>query len=409
MSKLYAKTTYIEGNTMSYVTIPSDPSSMKSSDLEQFSSLLTSSFSTALEDNYAENSPHEELPTSNGKTLVSLLDKHLGIVDTGTGELEFINANISLTDIALNDDDKLFGSTFRALYEIDLEDGSFVKIGDFGANINGLGFSSDRQLYATGNSGFYSVDTNTGSATLVANLESSFFSSGDLIFDENTDRFWVTSRGISNDNLFEVSLDGTSRLVGPIGFKDVFGLASDEQGNLLGYTAQGEQISIDKSTGEGTFLVSVSPLIGTIGGATNYNHANVLPTLQGTDGRDTLIGTEGDDTIIGLGGSDDITGNGGSDKFVFQSLDDRIDRIRDFAVGEDQIVLTELFSSLGVAVSSYDQAIAEGYLELTSFGQDDSRLRIDPDGAVGRSVGRTLAIIYDVAATDLGSAINWAI
>ncbi|MEM7066025.1 MAG: choice-of-anchor C family protein [Cyanobacteria bacterium P01_B01_bin.77] len=131
--------------------------------------------------------------------------------------------------------------------------------------------------------------------------------------------------------------------------------------------------------------------------------------IVGTDGRDTLTGTENDDMIIGKGSSDRLTGNGGSDQFVFQSIDDRIDRINDFEVAADKIMLTDLFDDLGVSLDSYDQAINQGYLGITSFGRDDSRIRIDIDGLNGSRGARTLAIAYDVTPTELSAADNFVI
>nr|WP_250566239.1 choice-of-anchor C family protein [Adonisia turfae] len=131
--------------------------------------------------------------------------------------------------------------------------------------------------------------------------------------------------------------------------------------------------------------------------------------VEGTDGRDTLTGTTGNDIIIGKGGSDRLTGNAGADQFVFQSIDDRIDRINDFEVGSDKIVLGDLFDSLGVSIDSYDQAIDQGYLGITSFGQDNSRIRIDTNGIDGNGGARTLAIAYDVTPTELGTADNFVI
>ncbi|MYH69100.1 MAG: hypothetical protein F4147_02965, partial [Gammaproteobacteria bacterium] len=72
--------------------------------------------------------------------------------------------------------------------------------------------------------------------------------------------------------------------------------------------------------------------------------------LSGTAGNDTLDGLGGNDTINGLGGNDRITGGpgddtlsggAGSDSFVF-GPGSGSDRILDFTLGQDKILLDDL-------------------------------------------------------------------
>lgn len=131
--------------------------------------------------------------------------------------------------------------------------------------------------------------------------------------------------------------------------------------------------------------------------------------IIGTDGVDRLIGTEMDDIIIGFDRSDRLTGNGGSDQFVYTSMDDRFDRISDFEVGQDKVVLTELFENLSIPVADYTQAITQGYLDIRSYGRTGSRIRIDPDGIEGSRLGRTLLFVADVEPVELGSSMNFVL
>ena len=130
--------------------------------------------------------------------------------------------------------------------------------------------------------------------------------------------------------------------------------------------------------------------------------------ITGTDQRDTLTGTDGDDIIIGMEGSDRLTGGGGMDQFVYRSIEDRLDRITDFEVGTDKIVLTDIFSDLGI--SSYEEAIDGGYLGIrNSASGRTSRVRIDIDGSEGSQPMRTLIFASDLPSGGLDSPDNFVI
>jgi choice-of-anchor C domain-containing protein len=132
------------------------------------------------------------------------------------------------------------------------------------------------------------------------------------------------------------------------------------------------------------------------------------PTIIGTDGLDRLTGTSGEDVIIGLGGSDQLTGNGGRDRFVYQSPRDGLDTIADFEVGIDQFVLTDVFANSGVDITSFEQAISDGYLTIRARGTR-SLVSVDVDGAAGPTAQSLLAMVYNVSAADLSNANNFVI
>ena len=131
-------------------------------------------------------------------------------------------------------------------------------------------------------------------------------------------------------------------------------------------------------------------------------------TITGTDQRDILTGTEGNDIIVGMGGNDRLTGGGGMDQFVYRSVDDRRDRITDFEVGTDKIVLSDILRPLGV--NSYEEAVDNGYLEIrSSLSGSISRVRIDVDGFGNSQRTRTLLSVGDVPSAELDSADNFVI
>jgi hypothetical protein len=176
------------------------------------------------------------------------------------------NSNIPLTDIASYTDSDLFGITFNSLYKIDPTVGTLSFVGNLGVFVNSLGFAPSGVLYATGGSNFYTVDSVKGTASLVANIPG-FSSSGDLTYDSTSGRFLATSTNGTTDTLFSIGLGGDARLVGNIGFNNVWGLFFNN-GTLYGYTNDKEQIVIDPTTGLGTFNQLVTGLSGQIGGAT---------------------------------------------------------------------------------------------------------------------------------------------
>lgn len=76
--------------------------------------------------------------------------------------------------------------------------------------------------------------------------------------------------------------------------------------------------------------------------------------MQGTDlgerivglaGNDVINGKAGNDSLVGGLGKDNLTGGAGADAFVFESLDDRGDTIRDWEMGIDAIDLSQVFSA----------------------------------------------------------------
>jgi hypothetical protein len=163
----------------------------------------------------------------------------------------------------------LFGTNLvGALYKIDQNTGAETLLGGatpFG--LNALDFAPSGTLYAAGGSGFYTIDTTNGSSQKISGI-SGFFSDGDLAYDPITQRFLATSRRLSSPNsiLYSIGLSGDARIVGDIGFKNVWGMFVDN-GTLYGYTSDRQQITINPTTGVGTFNKTVTGTMGEIGGA----------------------------------------------------------------------------------------------------------------------------------------------
>ena len=118
---------------------------------------------------------------------------------------------------------------------------------------------------------------------------------------------------------------------------------------------------------------------------------------NGTAGRDTIVGTAGDDIINGGLGADVLTGGAGGDKFVYGSLRDAGDTITDFTPYADTIQLGGLLAGLGCASGSGCDAVADGYVRVVDVTGGAS-LQIDPDGAAGSGIARTLVTLKGLTA-----------
>jgi glucose/arabinose dehydrogenase len=120
--------------------------------------------------------------------------------------------------------------------------------------------------------------------------------------------------------------------------------------------------------------------------------------LQGGIGKDSLLGEAGNDVLTGGAGRDILTGGTGRDRFVYKAWGERGDRITDFKLGEDLIVVSGLLSSFGYTGNN---AIADGYVRFTQ-STSSTLIQVDTDGTAGQSRFVTLATLSNVQASALG-------
>ncbi|MFM8009119.1 MAG: hypothetical protein ACKO86_30340, partial [Dolichospermum sp.] len=117
---------------------------------------------------------------------------------------------------------------------------------------------------------FYTINKTTGAATLQATLPG-VSSSGDIVW--NGTGFYETSLSGTGDILYSVSTAGVVTSIGSTGFNNIYGLAYDGQ-NLLGYTANNQQIQINTTTGAGFNPI---PLTGYASGFSSGGAASICP------------------------------------------------------------------------------------------------------------------------------------
>lgn len=175
-------------------------------------------------------------------------------VDTNTSAL-IGNTGNTMYDIALNPlTDILYGvSSSGVLYSIDQTDASTTFIGGVGHSVNGLTFNDAGVLYASGGSSLYTIDLGTGLGSAVGS--GSYYSSGDIAFDDLGNLFLSSTTG-PGDSLWLIdALTGSGSLIGEIGLSGVYGLNYTDD-TLFGFTSGGTTLAINTSTGQGTFVSS---------------------------------------------------------------------------------------------------------------------------------------------------------
>lgn len=158
----------------------------------------------------------------------------------------------NLQDIDTHPDGTLYGITFDGLYALDQERQEWDRIGDFGITVddpNGLAIDSRGDLFATGQDKLYQIDRETGEAMLVGPMGEPYYSSGDCVVNKR-DTLFMTSKHLEDeDTLMIVQANNAMPMeVGPMGFRQVFGLTS-AWGTLFGLTRAGEVIEINSADG----------------------------------------------------------------------------------------------------------------------------------------------------------------
>ncbi|AFY54222.1 RHS repeat-associated core domain protein [Rivularia sp. PCC 7116] len=121
--------------------------------------------------------------------------------------------------------------------------------------------------------------------------------------------------------------------------------------------------------------------------------------IVGTPGRDILQGTPEDDRIIGGFAGDIIFGNDGKDTFVYQTIRDAGDVIKDFEIQKDIIDFTGVLNSFGYSGLN---PIGDGYIQFSSYATGTTIL-IDSDGTGGRLTARPYLKVEAVTAEQLST------
>ncbi|AFY50369.1 RHS repeat-associated core domain protein [Nostoc sp. PCC 7524] len=138
--------------------------------------------------------------------------------------------------------------------------------------------------------------------------------------------------------------------------------------------------------------------------AINSQTVLVEPSVNeiiGTGGRDVLTGTALSDRIIGGFGADIITGGSSADIFVYQSIRDAGDIIKDLELRQDVIDLSVVLTSVGYQGFN---PIADGYIQFGTY-TGGTVILLDSDGK-GSLAARPYIYVENVTPNDLSSYPN---
>jgi hypothetical protein len=186
----------------------------------------------------------------------------------------------SLTDLAIDKNDRMLGITLDKLYSIDATTGTTTLVKDLSTSAQGftsLSFvpmdinnpsSSDILVSANSLGEVYKIDTTTGTATMLGDFgtqgTNQIGSSGDLIGVQGFGIYATVNLGTSASSQdYLARIDPATWHATPIGggtgFNDIFGLAYWD-GKIYGFvsmgTGAGKIITIDPGTGAGTEVLA---------------------------------------------------------------------------------------------------------------------------------------------------------
>ena len=202
-----------------------------------------------------------------GNTLYRVDSTTLSVVEVGP--LAGIGTE-SLTDLAIDKNQKMVGITLDKLYSIDSSTGAATLIKDLSQSATGftsLSYiptdltdpnSTDILVTANDEGAVYQIDPTMGTATMIgsygSNAQGKIVSSGDLIGVRNLGIYATVDVG-EQTNDYLAKIDPATWQATPIGsgtgFDQIFGLGY-WAGTVYGFTAKGDMITIDISTGVGT-------------------------------------------------------------------------------------------------------------------------------------------------------------
>ncbi|ADG93165.1 type 1 secretion target domain protein [Arcobacter nitrofigilis DSM 7299] len=125
------------------------------------------------------------------------------------------------------------------------------------------------------------------------------------------------------------------------------------------------------------------------------NRVDNISTIQGTEAKDYIYGDDGvEDKIIAGIGDDEITGGVGRDYFVYSSVNDGSDVIKDFEVGLDRLDLREFISEYK---PSYGLSKYINYENVEVNGVNNVVLTIDQDGDASTTTDNIIVTLENVA------------
>ena len=116
--------------------------------------------------------------------------------------------------------------------------------------------------------------------------------------------------------------------------------------------------------------------------------------LRGGGGNDILNGGAGIDRIVGGDGADEMTGGSGSDTFVFVAGPSAVDVIKDFNLGDGDIL------DISALIKGTFAGNESSYLSLRESG-GNTILSLDRDGAGADFAAQDFVVLEGMTGLDL--------
>ena len=152
-------------------------------------------------------------------------------------------------DIAIDLNGRLLGGTFDAIYSIDPTTAEVSHLCDTEAEMTAMTFTSNGELIVGGPDSLTFVDLEYNCEIDALIVDPIYQTSGDLVGLPDGYLYW-TVIGDSADEL--VRIDPSTGMFAPVGelnFEQLYGLGYD-QGELFGFSAQGEVVVISPDSAE---------------------------------------------------------------------------------------------------------------------------------------------------------------
>lgn len=216
-------------------------------------------------------------------------NREFGTIDFKTGRVDItaITSNV-YTDVAINKAGQIYATTFNGLYRLDFVNGVIVETAVLSypsLALNGLEFSSDGTLYASGGSQLYEINLNLGRVTGIGSTGSS--SAGDLYVAGDDVVISTNNLNLTTKNVLNAEV-GTAFGGTP---SNLFGLAKTADSLYGVFGSSAVVFDIEQQTFKQVPL-SGDTLFGVFNGATSSEQfsapsgSSSSTTVNGTGGLD---------------------------------------------------------------------------------------------------------------------------
>jgi hypothetical protein len=191
----------------------------------------------------------------------------LAVIDVGPFQWPAGSSNELMTDIAVDQNGKLTGVSFGAVYAIDPDTAKTTFLAPLERELNGMSYVPASELGETGDDvligtaltdgSIWRVDPSTGASTMIGQYGNGWISSGDIV---SVTGFGTVATVNLNDPdapdylaLIDLAHGGAATIIGPTGTYDIWGLGF-WGGKVYGFEATNEFVELDVQTGKASTI-----------------------------------------------------------------------------------------------------------------------------------------------------------